>query len=334
MPTTKNTQNLNSLIDPRNEKVSVTIFKGGVTDVKNFSIYNGTLAKLFEKHVLTNDKNTIPVFVPGAIRTGGKRCDDDIELLNALVLDYDNLSDDQLQILRNHLKDLSLVIYTTHRHKVIPSISRIRIIILLSRKINKAEYRTIHKQVTEVISKQYSIFVDPSSRTPSQSYYLPSCPDYLQQHKFVIFQIGNVLDVELALRISKKDGKPNIQTLTSVDWKNENLNIVLHNCVAVRELHRIITKDPESKHFQRRTMGQLLMAIKMPIEQSITFFSKYKNFKPEKTSYQLRSLKAAPSCKSIAADHNICNGNCNKIKSIGGGSPVAFITTPKRRANG
>ena len=328
MNTTTKPPVLENLIDPKNSKLNFTLFPKGIFAVGTHIPFSDTLASLFDKHIITESKDSVPVFMSGKIRTGGKRCDEDVESLEAVVLDYDKLSDDQLTKLTLKIKNISHIIYTTHRHQEKYGVARVRIIIILSRPVAKAEYKIVHKAITDEIKKELLISVDPSSNTPSQAYYLPSCPAARAVNKFITFNTGTTLDVNQALK-NANFCQPKIKTTyAAIKWNDSNLKTILSKCSALNELYHRAIIGTHLGHIERRTLGQLLVSVSMPLDMAVAIYSRLEIFNPHRTLSNLKSIKSPPACKKVADNLELCTGCCENIKKIRGGSPIAFINKP------
>ncbi len=142
MDTTTEQKKSKLSIDPSVTKLAITLFPNGVKGVWRHIRYEYSLGELFNEHIITESKASVPVFIPGAIKAGGHRCTDDVEFLTALVLDYDGLSEDELKKITEYLKEISLNVFSTHRHQLVSGVLRVRIVIVLSRNVTAQEYNT------------------------------------------------------------------------------------------------------------------------------------------------------------------------------------------------
>jgi len=124
-----------------------------------------------------------PAWVPGEFKPGGKRCDADLQKLYCFVGDIDNKPGQPQVSLdqgRQALNGYRHILHTTFGNS--PDQLRYRFVVPFERPVTPAKYRRIFDH----FNGKFGGALDPKGKTPSQPYYLPSCPrDAVKDFKYL-----------------------------------------------------------------------------------------------------------------------------------------------------
>lgn len=156
--------------------------------------HTAPLGELLERQVVA-DKDDAPLFSFAEFPDEeGKRVDARVVRVHHLVYDLDRatpqIDDFQISQLQERLAGLAGALYTTHRHGT--DHPRWRLVLLLDRPLESAEYRDRWRQVVE----RYDLPIgDGKSRNESRAFYAPSCPAERQHLAQLIWLEGEPLKI-------------------------------------------------------------------------------------------------------------------------------------------
>lgn len=135
-----------------------------------------------------------PLFSPGEIDAGKERGNENTLWVHFGMLDLDDVTDEDLEIVLNRLQGLSCGIYYTWRHPEAQKrgLHRCRILVELSEPVRGDEWPDFWPRLVTRFGSQR----DDSCRDASRMYYAPSLP--VGEDKYAIFEIqeGAALDVQ------------------------------------------------------------------------------------------------------------------------------------------
>lgn len=124
-------------------------------------------------HIITDDKTSVPLWSP-ALFEGGKRSNQNVTELTALVYDVDDVSDEVTRSVREELlgADLNYWIYSTHSHKSLGKDNALRIVLPLSEHADLDLWRRVWLHVAD----KFHIPFDRACTDPARVYFYPSAP--------------------------------------------------------------------------------------------------------------------------------------------------------------
>jgi hypothetical protein len=126
----------------------------------------------------------------------GRRANENVEAVTALVLDGDAITEAQLALVAERIKGLSFIVHTTHRHR--PGANFIRVALKLSRPVLAAEWASFYPKVIAHLGFD-GIF--DSLKDLARLYFFPTHPSDVQ---FLSDSgEGAALDVDAVLAVSK-----------------------------------------------------------------------------------------------------------------------------------
>lgn len=137
-------------------------------------------------HIETEDKSEAPLF---GLHDGASAKKKDINFLYGLVLDFDEITSDELKRQRAIANRWENYYYTTHSHK--ENAPKARIVIPFLVPVRLEDYEKTFLRIVEIAG--FSGF-DPRSVDPARRYFFPSCPPNLAGIAESTYQEGLALD--------------------------------------------------------------------------------------------------------------------------------------------
>jgi len=156
-------------------------------------------SELQKPHVVDN-KDTF-AFVLGEIPAGETHANDKVSTIDAMGLDIDCVTDDQLANVVNQLKEIEYVCYSTFRNGLDGAI-KLRFIIPLTRSITPSEFTNVWNGLNKHIGEVN----DPQTCNAARLFYVHSYPQDRQQHAAALHHSGNFLCPD---EIAEKQSTPN-----------------------------------------------------------------------------------------------------------------------------
>lgn len=159
--------------------------------------WEGQASKLVNgRHAVLTQKKAAAAFSPVVYPPGAKRSKESVLAVTALVLDFDHVSAEVAEAVRQQLRGRASVLYTTWSHgEKGEDDCCFRVVLFLSRPMRPDEF----ERVWPAVHKHFGAAGDPSTDQVSRVYLLPSCPKERQGLARVEKQDGRLLDVDRAL---------------------------------------------------------------------------------------------------------------------------------------
>lgn len=117
-----------------------------------------------------DDKKDVGGFV-GAVLKDHKRNKKNVVGRDIITLDLDNCTEGDEEAIRERIQALEYVLYSTHSHT--PEKPRYRLVMPLSRRVDRDEYSIISRAIAHAVGDSY---FDPSTFQPERLMYWPSHP--------------------------------------------------------------------------------------------------------------------------------------------------------------
>ena len=197
------------------------------------------LIKNLTKPRIATRKEDVKMFTAAKFKDGSKRCSDNVEAYHALVLDYDE-GVHPLYFAEEY-GEYEFCLYSSWNHRfdkannaVDMDILKFRVVLPLKAPVSAEEY----KQAIPVLKKMFTD-ADPAGFSPSQAFFLPSCPRERKEHFFAKHNEGEPFDFDaLRLKIfveqTKRDlaamRKPKQQTDATLDEAQALLSNTSADC--------------------------------------------------------------------------------------------------------
>ena len=161
----------------------VTVFEG-VKNPKGRSIdksFSHFLKKLSDVHV-TDKKDTV-LIVPCQLKDG-RRSDQNVEKVSALVFDIDDPKGTSFFDLAELISPFAGIIHTTHSHRA--DSPRYRVFLPLARQVSVEEWRGV-RQGFLIFHPLLAGIIDPVCKDPSRGFYTYSAhPDHKEEAQFFV----------------------------------------------------------------------------------------------------------------------------------------------------
>jgi hypothetical protein len=319
--------------DPREVVVNVSHFQT-VYDTAPKAAALRLESLLGTTHQIVHTKESVALWNPTNFIDGGTRCINDVNLISLLMLDADHLTNDEAALLHKMLRCFAHVAYTSFNHCADPSEHRLRFAILLSRSVNVIEYQELWRGITPALR----VAIDPTSKNPSQPYYLPACPENRAHLAYINYNTGVRLNVDLALANRLIRSTPQTGALPKSNkaaWQARRsgalseINKIGEFCPVVASILREIRESKTCKHLVRRDLARMMNALGIPEAEAVSLYAGQANYCEAKTRRQLQSLRYPPSCKKLAEDHRLCSGECENAKKVNAWSPIFLLKNKK-----
>lgn len=127
----------------------------------------------FLEHSLVENKQQAPLFSPVTwINTSDRCIKANVETVNAMVLDFDKINDDELATVLEQLQGLLYVGYSSFSHKTVEDKNCLRIILPVDRAMTQDEFTTVWKLMYRILPT-----MDKSCKDPSRRWFMPSTTD-------------------------------------------------------------------------------------------------------------------------------------------------------------
>ena len=143
--------------------------------------------------VITDDKTHVGCFSPTRYRHRATRGKAGVEVVTALVFDFDHVTRLDLERLKEWLQGRASVIYTSFSHRKGGSDDLcFRLVLPVSRPMAPAEFERTWAGVDADLGR----LADAAARDPSRIWYLPSAPEERVDHARIAWRDGVLLDVD------------------------------------------------------------------------------------------------------------------------------------------
>ena len=111
-------------------------------------------------------------YCPATFRPAGRRCDADVDKIYLFVGDLDNDRGPTVtqSFIGDRLAGLEYLAHTSYSHSTL--CEKWRVVISLKRPVTASEYPAVFASINNLLDGE----LDPKGKTPSQPYFLPSCP--------------------------------------------------------------------------------------------------------------------------------------------------------------
>lgn len=136
-----------------------------------------------------------------ASRFKGTRGNDDFVSANAMFYDFDK-GNPSIEEIRALFPGYLLWIYTTHSHTL--EKPRYRVVLPLSRRVNKNEHIAIGRALVEMLTPKLRKCLDKTCTERSRAHYLPACPPDQAENAKSCFHDGSPLDADKLVAIGKE----------------------------------------------------------------------------------------------------------------------------------
>ncbi|MGE0633575.1 MAG: hypothetical protein AB7O96_14270 [Pseudobdellovibrionaceae bacterium] len=124
------------------------------------------------------------------------------------------------------------------------------------------------------------------------------------------------------------------RAIERIPINSSQLAALAEHCEVVKHLlTAVATPEPRMQHHQRWLLAQTCRQAGLPDEEIMKLFSKQSNFNPAITMKAIRGVDLSyppPNCRNIASKTGLCNGRCENLRAVGGGSPIAFLEQGKK----
>jgi hypothetical protein len=140
-------------------------------------------------------------FVPCRFSGDGRRCNNNIEVLCGIALDFDSGRTTEATI-RQSLSGLTYIAYTSYSHRT--ELEKWRVFIPYEEGVDPALHRTAYQHLQQMFDGD----IDARCETPSQLWYTPACPaDAVSQFR-AFHSLGELFDP----RVLRDSVRPNTAT--------------------------------------------------------------------------------------------------------------------------
>lgn len=159
--------------------------------------WEGPASKLVNgRHAVLIQKKAAATFSPAIYAPGEKRGKKTVLAVTALVLDFDHVSAETAEAVRQQLRGRASVLYTTWSHgEQGDDDCCFRVVLFLTRPLLPEEFAL----VWPAVHHHFGAAGDPSGEQASRVYLVPSCPKERASLARIEKQDGRLLDVEAAL---------------------------------------------------------------------------------------------------------------------------------------
>lgn len=136
-----------------------------------------------------------------ASRFEGTRGNEKFVSANAMFLDFDK-GKPSIKEIRASFLDTLMLLYTTHSHT--PEKPRYRVVLPLSRRVNKNEHLAIGRALVEMLTPKLRKCLDKTCTERSRAHYLPACPPDQADNTKSRFYDGTPLNADELVALGKE----------------------------------------------------------------------------------------------------------------------------------
>lgn len=185
-------------VDPRVFEIDVALFDRATDSTPKPSRIE--LGELIGPHIKLQDKKQCPAFAPATFRDGGRRLDEDVEALTAVVLDFDGVTASEWQQILEAAEPFAYGTHSTYSHggtKNGRGDGCYRMILLLSRPLEPTEIKHVRLVIGDRLGH-----LDDWARTmnPSRIWFKPAAPpEKIAQAEGPSFHAGRLISVDEVL---------------------------------------------------------------------------------------------------------------------------------------
>ena len=152
-------------------EVTLSVFTGRYdTKSKPVTYYWEEWVEEFRIPNITEDKDTFAV-VLGKIPSGKSHLDSEVTSIEAIGLDLDGITWEQLEKLCERLNKYEYMLYSTYSHNP-PEVLKLRVIIPLLEPVSPSR----HERYWGTINNITGGLTDPQTKNVARLYYVHSCP--------------------------------------------------------------------------------------------------------------------------------------------------------------
>ncbi len=191
-------------VSVRDLVVEVALFDG--VRSKTPRAWTGSLVELLgDEPRVVRHKSQVGCFSAVRYRAGAARGRAGVEVVTALVFDFDHVSRADSRRLLDALAGRACCIYTSFSHlKDGRDDLCYRVVLPCSRAMTPAEFR----RAWRVVNAELGGLADPSAKDESRLWYLPSCPASRARTAQLSYRDGTLLDVDDALARAEAERAP------------------------------------------------------------------------------------------------------------------------------
>jgi len=158
-------------------------------------------------HRQDTQKESAPLISLYSLRTGGKRCTADVQLVYGVLLDYDDVPAEALADCLERLAadNIAVLGYTTWKHLSSgEGLERWRVIIPLAQPIAAAQYDDALKRVWA----KYATYADRDADGVARGFFVPSCPPDRAEHAQIFYLPGAPLQLPTGVQAPVRVAAP------------------------------------------------------------------------------------------------------------------------------
>lgn len=139
--------------------------------------------------------------------------DAELVAITMLVFDVDQVTDDQLDEIRDRIGGLRYLVHSTHSDR--PDRRCLRLVFPLSRSVTRDEWTSFWRAAYLSLSP----IADPACADAARRYLRPSCP--YDASYFIQVNEGMVLDVDAVMEMGTSSQAPTISSASAAEGKRE-----------------------------------------------------------------------------------------------------------------
>ncbi len=151
------------------------------------------LAEILNEPLCHADKHAAPLWLPGVLKRGGRRCNADVEALYFFVADLDDWTDTALDRLTRRLEmlDVGHIFHPTHSHAAaqMRGLHRLRLICPLAVPVTRLQWTRVWQQASALLGGGF----DASCKDVARAYWPLVHPPGAEKHAWVRHTPGGVL---------------------------------------------------------------------------------------------------------------------------------------------
>lgn len=241
---------------------------------------------------------------------------------------------------------LAWVMYSSFSDRLDSDLRRVRFLFMLDRSINRSEYEIVSRVWFMEIAKALNLsrlkdFMDETSMSPAQIFYLPSSPLDRADKAEIEFHSGGLLSVDIAFEIAKRknvtsSSRGNFSQSTSAEIRKlasfKDLDLVSAHCAAFEKIWCMYQNLSLPDNETRVRLAQFCIGLGFSDAMILELFKKNENFSESKTRYHISKLREnykRPGCNSLGQFTGACSGNCPSQSRIGCRSPLGLFKITK-----
>ncbi|WP_335919462.1 hypothetical protein [Shewanella algae] len=183
-------------------EIKISLQESQSAGFKKCNEWSGTLEQLsktvFANHIITEDKNTVPAFVPNTFiydypNQSIKREASSMDKQYCLHLDYDTgLTIEQWLEKYGHLEHL---IWTSYSNDPVSGIQKFHVLVPLSEPVNGEQYNNARQWIQDYFDYSEKYRVDKTCLYRTHVSYFPSTSKDRAQYARVIYGAGKAFDI-------------------------------------------------------------------------------------------------------------------------------------------